>query len=37
MMQDIKRQGEMSPPFPDVKLKNDDFLDCDTFPVLISS
>ena len=37
MMQDIKRQGEMSPPFPDVKLKNDDVLDCDTFPVLISS
>ena len=33
----IKRQGEMSPPFPEVKLKNDDVLDCDTFPVLISS
>ena len=28
----IKRKGEMSPPFPEVKLKNGDILDCDTFP-----
>ena len=33
----IKRKGEMSPPFPDIKLKNNEILDCDTFPVLISS
>ena len=33
----IKRKSEMSPPFPDLKLKDDDILDCDTFPVLISS
>ena len=33
----IKRKGEMSPPFPEVKLKNNEVLDCDTFPVLISS
>ena len=33
----IKRQGEMSPPFPEVDLKNDEVLDCDTFPILISS
>ena len=32
----IKRQGEMSPPFPEVKLKNNEVLDCETFPVLIS-
>ena len=32
----IKRKGEMSPPFPDVNLRNDDLLDCETFPVLIS-
>ena len=28
----IKRKGEMSPPFPEVKLKNGDKLDCDSFP-----
>ena len=33
----IKRKGEMSPPFPYVKLKNGDPLDSKTFPVLISS
>ena len=33
----VKRKGEMSPPFPEIKLKNDDILDSDTFPVLISS
>jgi len=33
----IKRKGEMSPPFPELSLKNGDSLDCDTFPVLISS
>ena len=33
----IKRKGEMSPPFPELKLKNGDKLDCETFPVLISS
>jgi len=33
----IKRKGEMSPPFPDLNLKNNDILDCETFPVLISS
>ena len=33
----IKRKGEMSPPFPEIKLKDGDILDCDTFPVLISS
>ena len=32
----IKRKGEMSPPFPDVNLRNNDVLDCETFPVLIS-
>ena len=31
----IKRKGEMSPPFPQVKLKNGDALDCDTFPIII--
>ena len=31
----IKRKGEMSPPFPEVKLKNGDPLDCDTFPLII--
>ncbi len=33
----IKRKGEMSPPFPRLKLKNGDPLDSSTFPVLISS
>ena len=33
----IKRKGEMSPPFPDVKLNNNDVLDSNTFPVLIPS
>ena len=33
----IKRKGEMSPPFPYIKLKNGDPLDSKTFPVLISS
>ena len=33
----IKRKGEMSPPFPNVKLKNGQVLDSKTFPVLISS
>ena len=33
----IKRKGEMSPPFPYIKLKNGDPLDSQTFPVLISS
>ena len=33
----IQRKGEMSPPFPDVKLNNNDVLDSETFPVLISS
>ena len=33
----IKRKGEMSPPFPNVKLKNGQPLDCKTFPLLISS
>ena len=33
----IKRKGEMSPPFPNIKLKNGDPLDSKTFPVLISS
>ena len=33
----IKRKGEMSPPFPEVKLKTGEILDCDTFPFLISS
>ena len=31
----IKRKGEMSPPFPEVKLKRGDPLDCDTFPLII--
>ena len=30
----IKRKGEMSPPFPEVKLKNGQPLDCDSFPVI---
>ena len=30
----IKRKGEMSPPFPGVKLKNGDVLDSETFPSL---
>jgi len=33
----IKRKGEMSPPFPDLNLKNGDILDSDTFPILISA
>ena len=33
----IKRKGEMSPPFPNINLKNGDILDSDTFPVLISA
>ena len=33
----IKRRGEMSPPFPNINLKNDEVLDSETFPVLISS
>ena len=33
----IKRKGEMSPPFPNLNLSNGDPLDCETFPVLISS
>ena len=28
----IKRKGEMSPPFPNLKLKNGDKMDCKTFP-----
>jgi len=32
----IKRKGEMSPPFPEVKLKNGDILDCETFPVVFN-
>ena len=30
----IKRKGEMSPPFPEVKLKNGDKLNCESFPNL---
>ena len=30
----IKRKGEMSPPFPEVKLKNGDKLNCDSFPLI---
>ena len=33
----IKRKGEMSPPFPNIKLNNGEPLDSKTFPVLISS
>ena len=33
----IKRKGEMSPPFPNINLKNNEVLDSETFPVLISS
>jgi len=33
----IKRKGEMSPPFTNVKLKNGQALDSRTFPVLVSS
>jgi ectoine hydroxylase-related dioxygenase (phytanoyl-CoA dioxygenase family) len=33
----IKRKGEMSPPFPKLKLKDGQALDSKTFPVLISS
>ena len=31
----IKRKGEMSPPFPEVKLKDGDILDSDSFPRII--
>ena len=30
----IKRKGEMSPPFPEVRLKNGDKLDCEIFPLI---
>ena len=30
----IKRKGEMSPPFPEVKLKNGDKMDSQTFPLI---
>ena len=30
----IKRKGEMSPPFPELKLNNGDLLDSDTFPII---
>ena len=30
----IKRKGEMSPPFPEVTLKNGQPLDCDSFPII---
>ena len=30
----IKRKGEMSPPFPEVKLKNGDKMDCESFPLI---
>ena len=30
----IKRKGEMSPPFPEVNLKNGDAMDCKTFPIV---
>ena len=33
----VKRKGEMSPPFPKIKLKTGQALDSKTFPVLISS
>ncbi len=33
----VKRKGEMSPPFPNLKLKKGQVLDSKTFPVLISS
>ena len=33
----IKRKGEMSPPFPNIKLKKGAPLDSKTFPVLVSS
>ena len=33
----IKRKGEMSPPFPNIKLKDGQALDSKTFPILISS
>ncbi len=32
----IKRKGEMSPPFPNIKFKNGSVLDSKTFPVLIN-
>jgi ectoine hydroxylase-related dioxygenase (phytanoyl-CoA dioxygenase family) len=31
----IKRKGEMSPPFPKIKLKNGDKLDSKTFPIIL--
>ena len=33
----IKRKGEMSPPFPNIKLKKGQPLDSKTFPILLSS
>ena len=30
----VKRKGEMSPPFPNLKLKNGQKMDCATFPVV---
>ena len=33
----IKRKGQMSPPFSEVKLKNGDKLNCDTFPQITLS
>ena len=30
----IKRKGEMSPPFPNIKFKNGDILDSKTFPIV---
>ena len=30
----IKRKGEMSPPFPNINLKNGEILDSDTFPIV---
>ena len=32
----IKRKGEMSPPFPEVKLKNGDKLDSESFPLMLN-
>ena len=32
-----KDRGEMSPPFPNINLENNEILDSETFPVLISS
>jgi len=30
----IKREGEMSPPFPGLTLRNGDIMDCETFPLV---